>query len=914
MTDRKRLGVVLLGTGGVLLLLAAGAVLLRPGAATMSPVAPLRNGNVLLVTLDTTRADHLGCYGATGDITPSLDALAQRGVVFAHAQSVAPITLPAHASLLTGRYPFRHGVRNNGMFALPDDVPTLATVLRERGYRTAAFVSASVLSRRYGLARGFDVYGDDLSKGSQAQRYMVPSRRGEVTVAEAIEWLEAVPAGQPFLCWVHLYDPHAPYDPPDAYRQRFPTNPYRGEIAYTDAMVGRLLAAIERLGAGASTVVAVVGDHGEALGEHGEQTHALLLHQATLHVPWILAAPNLPHGATLAAPVSGVDVMPTVLELIGAPLPSGGGIDGRSALEMLGGGRAVAGERVLYAETLLPRYQYGWSPLRGAMRGRWELIAGAREELFNLRRDPRELADVLDREGERAQGLRDDLAAFASADAEPAGASALALSRSETEMLRSLGYLGSSQRSASGPADPRDLIGAHVHMERARALAGAARWEEGEREVDAMLALDPDNVAALAQRAQIRLRLRRPGDARADLERALQLDPDDASVYRTLAQMELAAGAPEKALELARVGAGKRGAFEGLYVMEASALAVLGRQKEALALVESRLAKHPDDPELLLARASFHLAAGETGAAERLLARAVEVDALNLGARLALAAVLENRGNGDDAAALLEAYMRIDPGNADVLLRLGTLRLADPGKARVYLEEAVRLDPASALALATLGACQIRLGDHEQAVSTLRRSLVLAPADREARNNLGIALTLRGSYQEAESTLRGVLAESPGFAKARNNLALCLLYQKRPAEAEREARAALAADPGLTDAKLTLASILAERADWPAAERVLADLHRTAPDSREVTARLGIILAAANKCAAALPLLRGIAADYPDSMQVLGALARSEERCGDPQSARRWFERLAQLAPPGAERAAALAALARLGA
>jgi len=228
MTERNRVGVVLLGIGGVVLVLALGAALLRPGRAGRGAAAPLRGGSILLVTLDTTRADHLGCYGAGGDVTPAIDALARRGVVFARAQSSSPITLPAHASLLTGQYPFRHGVRNNGMFALPDDTATLATLLRERGYRTAAFVSASVLTRRYGLARGFEVYGDDLSKGSQAQRYMVPSRRGEVTVAEAIAWLESIPAGSPFLCWVHLYDPHAPYDPPEAYRQRFPTNPYRG--------------------------------------------------------------------------------------------------------------------------------------------------------------------------------------------------------------------------------------------------------------------------------------------------------------------------------------------------------------------------------------------------------------------------------------------------------------------------------------------------------------------------------------------------------------------------------------------------------------------------------------------------------------------------------------------------------------
>jgi len=911
-TGHRRLGVVLLAVGGVLVLLAAGAVLLRPEGTAGGGPAPLPGGSILLVTLDTTRADHLGCYGAAGDVTPAIDALARRGVVFVRAQSTSPITLPAHASLLTGLYPFRHGVRNNGMFALPRDTATLATLLGARGYRTGAFVSASVLTRRYGLDRGFEVYGDDLSKGSQAQRSMVPARRGEVTVAEAVAWLEGLPADAPFFCWVHLYDPHAPYDPPEAFRRRFPTNPYRGEIAYADAMVSRLVEAIERLGRGGATAIAVVGDHGEALGEHGEQTHALLLHQATLHVPFVLAAPGLPAGASVAAPVSGIDLLPTLLEVVGAPAAPG--VDGRSALALLRGGRPDPDERALYAETLLPRYQYGWSTLRAVLRGRWELVSGARDELFDLRRDPRELADLADREGERVRGLREDLAALAGADTEGDAGAALDLTRAEAEMLRSLGYLGGSRPQRAAPADPRDLIGAHVHLERARALAAAARWEEAEREVDAMLALDQDNTAALAQRAQLRLRLRRPAEARADLERALAVDPEDAGNYRALAQLELVSGAPARALELARAGAAKRGAFESLRVVEAAALAALGRLDEARSLVDERLAERPDDGELLVARASLHLAAGETAAAERALARAVAVDAIDLGARLALAGVLADGGRVPEAAAVLEGYLRIDPANPDVLLRLGLLWSAEPARARTYLEEAARLDPGSAAALSALGACEIRLGDHEQAVVSLERALALSPGDREARNNLGIALTLRGRLDEAERTLRALLAEAPGFAQARNNLALCLLYQKRPAEAEREARAALAAAPGLADAKLTLASILAERGAWPEAARLLAGLHAESPANGEVTARLGLALAAQGERRRALPLLREAAAAFADNADVVGALARCEEEAGDRDAARRLWERLAQMTPPGSAREEALAAIRRLGA
>jgi arylsulfatase A-like enzyme/Flp pilus assembly protein TadD len=908
MSDRRRVGAVLLGTGSVLLALAAGGLLLRgarSGGATRLP-----GGSILLVTLDTTRADHLGCYGAAGGITPAIDALARRGVVLARAQSASPLTLPAHASLLTGRYPFRHGVRNNGMFALPDGAATLATALAGRGYRTAAFVSASVLARRYGLARGFEVYGDDLSLGSQAHRSMVPSRRGEVTAGEAVAWLEALPPGARFFCWVHLYDPHAPYDPPEPFRSRFPTSAYRGEIAYADAMVGRLLAALDRLGAAGATAVAVVGDHGEALGEHGEQTHGLLLHQATLQVPWVMASPGLPQGVVVNAPVSGVDLAPTLLDLVGAPLPDPP-LDGRSLLPLLAGGGEDPAGRALYAETLLPWYQYGWSPLRSVLRGRWTLVAGEREELFDLRRDPRELADLHEREVENARALRDDLVALSGADPEPGALPGLALSRSETEMLRSLGYLGSTQGRRARPVDARDLIHAHVHLERARSLAGAARWEDAERELDAMLAADPENVAALAQRAQARLRQRRRDEARADLERVLELDPDDAAAYRALAQVELAAGAPDRALALARAGAGRRGAFESLRVVEASALAALGRRDEAVALLDARLAQRPEDADLLAARASFHAVAGERTTARELLERAVAVDALHLGARLALAEVLAEDGDADGAAAVLTAHLRIDPSNPDVLLRLGTLRLGEPERARPYLEEAVRLEPGSAAAHAALGACYIKLGDHERALAALERALQLAPGDREARNNLGIALTLRGRLAEAEGTLRAVLADAPGYAQARNNLALCLLYQGRLGEAEREARAALAADPALRDAALTLASVLAARSDWAGAEQALAALRRAAPGDLEVAARLGIVLVERGRCAAALAPLREAEVHYGDDLEVLRARARAEAGCGDAAAARRAWERAARLAPPGPARAEALAALGR---
>ena len=907
MTGRK-LAIGLAVLGSAIAVVGLVNVINRPRPPGAVKVRPAPGANVLLITLDTTRADHLGAFGGDGDVTPHLDALAGRGITFFQAQSPAPITLVAHSSILSGLYPYHHGVRNNGTFSLPDTVPTLATVLQTEGYHTGAFVSAYVLARRYGLGRGFDIYDDDLSRGRQEQSNVVPSRRAEVTVDAAIDWITALDGKDPFFCWVHLYDPHAPYDPPAEYRRQYPSDPYSGEIAYMDAEIGRLLAHIEELGLTDDTFVTAIGDHGEALGEHGEQTHAILLHQATTKVPWILAGPHLPAGARVRTPVSSVDLLPTLCRLLDVDLPSTTKLDGVALGP--GGGQASA-ERPIYAETMLPKFQYGWSSLRSLRRGKWELVSGVHQELYDLDRDPRELIDRLDREQSAAREMGAELDRIATIDDEEELAQET-ISESEREKLAALGYVGFSDVERAAPPDPRDLIGAHVHVEKARALAGRGMAEEALIELDVMLADDPQNTSTLSLRAGILAGLGRLADAAEAFEKVIALDPDNAQSYRSLAQLELTRGRPGVALELARLGSEKRGAFGSLTATEATALVALGRVDEAVELLDGRLAKAPDDPELLASRASLHLAFGERTEGESLLRRAVEADALHHRARLALAIVLEHDGRPDDAVALLEDLLKIDPGHAGALARIGAIRLNDPNAARPYLEEAVRLQPRRADYLLRLGVCYIRLGDLRRAEASLRRGLELQPDDRDILNNLSIVLTLQEHYAEAEVVLRRILEAEPGFVEARNNLALCLLYQGRAREAEAEVRHALALDPNLRDARLTLSSILLETRRFAESTTVLSALATEEPDNPEIRARLGIALEAADDTSRALPLLRAAAPAYPQNLELMMALARAEEQAGDPESAQRLFASLAQTSPPGELRDEAVRALERL--
>jgi arylsulfatase A-like enzyme len=333
----------------------AGVALLAVVLACGRPVE-----RIVLVSIDTLRADHLGCYGAAFAHTPRLDALAAGGVRFANAISPAPLTLPSHTTLLTGLDPPEHGVRHNGVFRLTDDVPTLAEHLREAGFATAAFVAAYVLDRQFGLDRGFDRYDDRTSQPRYGRGMLTfPERPANEVVDAALEWLASAPGR--FFLWVHLYDPHAEYRPPAGFASAFPARPYDGEIAFADFQVGRLLAALDQRFPDGRTLVVVTADHGESLGEHGEATHSHLVYDATQHVPLIVQGPGLPRGGVVEDVVALRDVAPTVLDLLGVPpLP---GATGRSLAEAVRGGALEP--RAAHVETLAPQLDWGWSPLLG---------------------------------------------------------------------------------------------------------------------------------------------------------------------------------------------------------------------------------------------------------------------------------------------------------------------------------------------------------------------------------------------------------------------------------------------------------------------------------------------------------------------------------------------------------------------
>ena len=421
MTRATQLGVC----ACVALIAAAVLALLASGVAR--PARPL---SVVLITLDTTRADRLSPYGLTNASMPHLERLAREGVVFDRAYSVAPLTLPAHATLLTGLLPPGHGVRDNADAALAETHTTLAELLSARGYRTGAFVGSVVLGADRGLAQGFEVYGSVEPRGVLSQSLQ---RRGDAVVSDALDWLETA-GDSDFFLWTHFYDPHAPYDPPEPFGSTH-VDPYIGEITFADAQIGRLLDALDRRGWFKRTIVIVVGDHGESLGEHGEPTHGLLVYDAVLRVPLIVRAPAV-EARRVADLASLTDVFPTIVELLGLPIHSS---DGWSLVPALRGDAGPA--RGLYAESLYG-LRFGAEPSLTLRDERYKLISGRHTELYDLARDPFETRNIAQERGSLAGAMRTRLDAVAGKLPARGDRADRGVPRDLRDRLAALGYTG----------------------------------------------------------------------------------------------------------------------------------------------------------------------------------------------------------------------------------------------------------------------------------------------------------------------------------------------------------------------------------------------------------------------------------------------------------------------------------------
>jgi arylsulfatase A-like enzyme/Tfp pilus assembly protein PilF len=694
--------------------------------------------NVILVTVDTLRADRLGAYGNESGLTPNLDRLARSGVLFENAGASAPLTLPAHVSILTGTYPLRHGIRDNGGYHLGAESVTLAESLSARGYRTGAFVGAFVLDSRWGLDQGFERYFDDFDFASfEDQSLGSVSRRGDAVLEEALRWMGGVKPG-PFFAWLHFYDPHAPYEPPEPHRGRAGSRDglYDGEVAYVDELIGRLLEWLSRESLEGSTLVAVIADHGEALEDHGELDHGFFVYDSTMKVPFILKAPGLPAGIRVEAQVRAIDLAPTVLDLVGLPPePSAQGVSlaplARGAL-----GKSPALELLSYGESWYPRNHYGWSELRSLRSEKFHFIEAPLPELYDLRADPGETRNLASERPGAVSELRAELegviARFSEGAVEPKEPEIL---DDETrEKLTALGYLGSPRKSApseaaSTLADPKDKIEVHVRVKAAESAVGAGRIDEALRDIERVLALDssvveahrirgdgykakgaldraasayrealaldPGHKVAAFHLALVDLAMGRGDAAEAGLRRVLELDPRDNKSYFLLAKLLLARRDTTSALEVLDQGIATAGDAAPFQTARAEIYLARDDQENAERAAKAALDLDPDAPRanhyLGVLRARRGDVRGAIEAYERELARFPHDPATFLN----LAELYRREGRLSDEIRVLERALERAPRLAVLHIRLGraVLDAGDAARARDLAERGLSLHP-----------------------------------------------------------------------------------------------------------------------------------------------------------------------------------------------------------------------------
>jgi arylsulfatase A-like enzyme/Tfp pilus assembly protein PilF len=706
-------------------LLVGAAVLLVAAAALAwrffyrpAPSGP----NLLLITIDTLRADHVGAYGATSGATPTLDALAAGGTRFDQVQTAVPLTGPSHATILTGVYPPSHGVRGNVVFTLGSDHPTLATRLKRRGYRTAAFVGAYPVAAAFGFGQGFDAFDEEFHETSAIDQGA--ERRANEVADAALKWLSGTGSAAPFFAWLHFYDPHAPYTPPSPYAERFAGRPYDGEIAFADAQVGRVLDALRASGHDRDTIVMVLSDHGEGLGDHHELTHAVLTYQSTMRVPFIVAGPGIAAGRVVSARVGTIDLVPTALGLVGADAEVS--LLGRDLRALIAGGTLASDP--LYQESLFGRLNCHWATLRGWVKDDWKLITGAEPELYNLADDPREERNLAGAEPDRVRRMTDELQRGLQRFA-PGGdrAQPRAVSAEQEERLRSLGYTAGS--GGSGPLDDPALPDPRTHVElydrlQAATVAQRAALARAFEEVQRITQIDRDNPFAFGTLASMAYRHGSLVIAAPAFARALELDPDRPGVRQNYGKLlrELERyPESERELRLAVVAAD-----EDLEpkISLAATLVAERKHEEAAQLIDAVLATSPLHP-----------------------------DALGVKGQL-----LASEGRVKDALPYFEKATATSAPEPFIDLARAYLAAGDATKARDAAGEALTRSPGHPWAMAVLGEALVRHGERERGVESLTRALAVGPRRPAVWNSLASGFDAANDSQHAEYCRRQAAA------------------------------------------------------------------------------------------------------------------------------------------------------------
>ncbi len=735
------------------------------------------DANVLLITIDTLRADHLGAYGYRPIKTPTIDALAGEGVLFENAITPAVMTLPSHATILTGLYPPTHGIRDNGDYRLNSEVLTLAEVLRSRGLLTGAVVGSFVLDSMFNLGQGFETY-DDALPGSQLNEAFFAERPARAVTDAALRFLDGAQDARFFL-WVHYYDPHHPYTAPSPFKEQYPRRGYDAEIAYVDAEIGRLLAALTDRGLKSKTLIVLTADHGEGLNDHGEQSHGIFLYEEEIRVPLVISLPpHLPAGLRVRQTVRTVDIMPTILDLIRIdPLGAAHAVQGRSLWPLVADPDPEQPGEPAYSEAMAPLLQYGWSPTFSIRDERWKYVEAPRPELYDLAADAKEKNNLALLRPELAAQYKQRLEKLRQEVTRPGTeAEATTLDPAAQARLRSLGYTaGGGAKGSAGPGgqpDPKDMVPMLARINSVYISFGSGQHEEAVREARGILAEDPSNSSVRYYLAGALTKLARYPEALDEYRKLLDRSPSDTAVMSNMGwcllnmeRFDEAASQFRRVLEI--------------YPEHIHALASLGNIAfikgqfgEATSLYKHVLRLEPNYMLAIKALAGIAEGAGNLDEAVVLYAHGTEVDPGNADLWMDLGWVRFGQGKHEEALSALEHARRIAPQAAQISLALGDVQTAAGrfDEAQASYMRGLQADPRAAPGYYGLGLIELNRGDPVKAIELLKRALTLAPDKLAWHEDLAHALARSGQYVAAAAELRQYLASGQVPAEKRDVL------------------------------------------------------------------------------------------------------------------------------------------------
>ncbi|HUK33022.1 MAG TPA: sulfatase-like hydrolase/transferase [Vicinamibacterales bacterium] len=703
------------------------------------------------MTFDTTRADAVGYATGRADVTPNLDRLAAAGTWFSTCITAQPLTVPAHSTIMTGLFPFHHGVRNNGTYVLSPNNVTLAEMLRNAGYSTHAVVSSFVLDRQFGLNQGFDVYDDDLSGGPQQKMFMFREIKANQTADKAIRWLTSGrPTDKPFFLWVHFFDPHADYEPPPDIGAKFPGEKYEAEVSFADRELGRVLATLEKLGLRRNTLVIMTGDHGESLGDHGEKTHGIFVYDSTIHVPLLFSGPRVPAGRRVDPLVRTADIVPTIMALLKLPMPQ---VDGAPLVGLMNGRKEPP--RVAYSESFAPRLNFGWAELRAQRSQEMKFIDSAEPEVYDLRRDTGETSNLYNANSipASARPLVAELRAIERGDPwQHVRSSQAQLDEESRRKLAALGYVvGAETKDSAARPDAKTRINVWDEFEQAQEAIRQHQYVRAAGMVRAVLAVDRDNVVAMASMANVQAKLNDRAGALETYRRMIDIDPERDNGY----------------LGASRI------------------LRDMGHFQEAEAYARTAMRLTPESPESCAALGDVLIDENHFADAEAMFRRAVSLDPHSSTAISGLGNCLNRAGRLREALAVLRDGHEHDPTSQALTYNLAVVveRLGDPDGAKKLYEESIKLDPGHSMSWNNLGALYDRMGNRDEAIRCVTRARQAEPTNVEAAYNLGVLLARSGKPADALPNFQDALRLSPSFVPAAVQYARVLTMLDRKPEA-----------------------------------------------------------------------------------------------------------------------------------